>query len=97
MNMLPDQRRARFEALAAEQGVSHAELSRILGRNEAYVSSYLRRSVPYDLAEKDRRLLARYFGVDEEALRPRRYATSLRSRVYAPHRPGSGSASKSGY
>lgn len=68
--MLADERRARLAALAREHNASHAELSRILGRNDAYVSSYLRRSAPYDLADHDRRKLARFFGVHEETLKP---------------------------
>jgi hypothetical protein len=69
--MLPDERRARFQALAIEQGASHVELSQILGRNDAYVSSYLTRGVPYDLARADQSKLARFFGVDEDTLKPR--------------------------
>lgn len=79
--MLPHERRARLEELATEHGASFAELSRILGRNEAYFSDYLRRKVPYDLAEADRSKLARFFGVDPDGLRPRRMPTSLRSRL----------------
>ncbi|HVJ03823.1 MAG TPA: helix-turn-helix transcriptional regulator [Sphingomonas sp.] len=74
---LPDERRARLAALAQEHDASHAELSRIIGRGETYISRYLRRAVPYDLPELDRRRLARFFGVDEETLTRR-----------APPRPG---------
>lgn len=79
--MLADERRDRFEALAGEHKASFAELSRILGRNESYISDYLRRKVPYDLADADNAKLARFFGVDPAALRPQRQSTSLRSRV----------------
>lgn len=96
--MLPDERRARFEALALEHKVTSSELSRILGRNDAYVSSYLRRRVPYDLAAADRNKLARFFGVDEETLKPCRRPDPLSTRRrQAPHMPGSGSGSKSGF
>lgn len=68
--ILPDERRARFAELVTQHKSSLVQLSRIIGRSDGYFSSYLRRSVPYDLAERDRRKLARYFGVDEETLRP---------------------------
>lgn len=59
------------EALArliAERGEDYAGLSRLLGRNAAYIQQYLRRGSPRRLAEADRRLLARYFAVDEASL-----------------------------
>ncbi|UYY60084.1 hypothetical protein [Sphingomonas sp. S2-65] len=68
--MLADERRARFNELASEFG-NTAELSRVLGRGDTYLARYLRHRVPYDLEEPDRRKLARFFGVDEETLRPR--------------------------
>lgn len=96
--MLPDERRARFEALAIEHDASHAELSRILERGDGYVSSYLRRAVPYDLATADRSKLARFFGVDPETLKPVRHPNPLSTRRrQAPHSPGSGSGSKSSW
>ena len=79
--MLSDERRVRFEELAAEHRASFAELSRILGRGDSYVSDYLRRKVPYDLAAADSGKLARFFGVDPDTLRPLRQPTSLRSRL----------------
>jgi SOS-response transcriptional repressor LexA len=60
--------RAALEALMAEQGVSFAELSRVIGRNAAYLQQYVRRGSPRELAERDRALLARYFGVPESRL-----------------------------
>lgn len=68
--MLADERRARFAALVTEHRVSSVQLSRIIDRADGYFSAYLRRSVPYDLAERDRRKLARYFGVHEATLKP---------------------------
>lgn len=62
-----DQRVA-LQRLIAENGEDYAGLSRLLGRNAAYIQQYLKRGSPRRLAEQDRRLLARYFGVDEALL-----------------------------
>jgi SOS-response transcriptional repressor LexA len=66
--MEPAAQRAALEALMAEQGASFAELSRVIGRNAAYLQQYVRRGSPRELAERDRALLARYFGVPEARL-----------------------------
>ena len=68
--MLPDERRSRLAELVQQHRACRKGLSRFLGRGDSYVSDYLTRSVPYDLAETDRELLARYFGVDKDTLRP---------------------------
>jgi hypothetical protein len=57
-----------LERLIRERGEDYAGLSRLLGRNAAYVQQYIKRGTPRRLAEGDRRLLARYFGVDEALL-----------------------------
>lgn len=54
--------------LIAQSGASHAALSRLLGRNAAYLQQFVTRGSPRRLAEADRKLLAAYFGVDEAAL-----------------------------
>ena len=67
--MLDDERaRAALAALIADRRSDCAALSRLLGRNPAYVQQYLRRGSPRRLAERDRRLLAEFFGVDEALL-----------------------------
>lgn len=66
--MEPAAQRAALEALMAEQGASFAELSRVIGRNAAYLQQYVRRGSPRALAERDRALLARFFGVPEARL-----------------------------
>lgn len=60
--------RAQLEKLIRERGEDYAGLSRLLGRNPAYIQQYMKRGSPRRLAEEDRRLLARYFGVDEALL-----------------------------
>jgi len=60
--------RAALARLIEEGGADYAGLSRMLGRNPAYIQQYIKRGTPRRLAEEDRRLLARYFGVSEETL-----------------------------
>ena len=60
--------RALLDQLIRERGEDYAGLSRLLGRNAAYVQQYIKRGTPRRLAEHDRRLLARYFGIDEALL-----------------------------
>ncbi|HEX8258529.1 MAG TPA: S24 family peptidase [Allosphingosinicella sp.] len=60
--------RATLERLIEERGEDYASLSRLLGRNPAYVQQYIKRGSPRRLSEEDRRLLARYFGVAEALL-----------------------------
>jgi hypothetical protein len=60
--------RAMLDQLIRERGEDYVGLSRLLGRNPAYVQQYIKRGSPRRLAEDDRRLLARYFGVDEALL-----------------------------
>jgi phage repressor protein C with HTH and peptisase S24 domain len=60
--------RAALARLIEEQGADYAGLSRLIGRNPAYIQQYIKRGTPRRLAEEDRRLLARYFGVDEAVL-----------------------------
>lgn len=60
--------RAALERLCLERGEDFASLSRLIGRNPAYVQQYIRRGTPRRLGEEERRTLARYFGVPESVL-----------------------------
>lgn len=57
-----------LERLCAERGDDFAGLSRMLGRNAAYIQQFVRRGVPKRLKEEERRKLARYFSVSESLL-----------------------------
>jgi phage repressor protein C with HTH and peptisase S24 domain len=57
-----------IERLCAERGEDFASLSRMLGRNPAYIQQFVRRGVPKRLGETERRKLARYFGISESLL-----------------------------
>jgi phage repressor protein C with HTH and peptisase S24 domain len=65
--MMSDPRQV-LERLCAERGEDFAGLSRMLGRNPAYIQQYVRRGVPRRLGEDERRKLARYFGIAEALL-----------------------------
>jgi len=57
-----------LERLCAERGEDFAGLSRMLGRNAAYIQQFVRRGIPKRLKEEERRKLARYFSVSETLL-----------------------------
>jgi hypothetical protein len=62
-----DQRQA-LAAAANARGESLAALSRLIGRNAAYLQQFVARGTPRLLAEGDRRKLARYLGIADAAL-----------------------------
>ena len=66
--MTDEEARAALQRLIENKGEDYSGLSRLLGRNAAYVQQYIKRGSPRRLAEADRRLLSRYFGVDEATL-----------------------------
>lgn len=57
-----------LDRLVAARGESYAALSKMLRRNPAYLQQFIRRGTPRMLAERDRKLLAAYFRVDEAML-----------------------------
>src|SRR6476660_4803735 len=63
-----DDPRLALERLCKERGEDFAGLSRMLGRNAAYVQQFIRRGVPKRLREEERRKLAGYFGIPETLL-----------------------------
>ena len=65
--MLTDPRSV-LERLCTERGEDFAGLSRMLGRNPAYIQQFVRRGVPKRLKEEERRKLARYFSIPEAML-----------------------------
>ncbi|MCB2067321.1 MAG: S24 family peptidase [Erythrobacter sp.] len=53
---------------ARERGVSLAALSRMLHRNPTYLQQYITKGSPRKLEEEDRRVLARFLGLEEARL-----------------------------
>ncbi|WNO53294.1 S24 family peptidase [Stakelama saccharophila] len=66
--MPDDDPRRVLETLIRERGESYAGLSRLLGRNAAYLQQFVKRGSPRRLPERERGDLARYFGVPESCL-----------------------------
>lgn len=60
--------REALKRLSVEHRVSLAALSKLLGRNSAYIQQYITRGRPARLDEMDRKRLASFFGVDERVL-----------------------------
>lgn len=60
--------RANLERLVRENGDDFSSLSRMLGKNPAYIQQYIKRGTPKKLDEDDRRKLAEFYAVDEQLL-----------------------------
>jgi hypothetical protein len=60
--------RAELERLARQHGADYAALSRLVGRNPAYIQQFIKRGSPRQLPERERSILARFFGVDARLL-----------------------------
>lgn len=60
--------RLALERLIRERGEDYVSLSRLIGRNSAYIQQFIKRGVPRKLDEDDRRILADYFGVSQQLL-----------------------------
>lgn len=65
---MTDAARNRLGELARARGVGLAALSRMIGRNDAYLQQFVRRGSPQRLDERDRRALAAFLGVEEGEL-----------------------------
>lgn len=79
--------RAALDRLIQERGEDYASVSRLLGRNAAYIQQFIKRGTPRRLAEDDRAKLAAYFAVPETLLGGRGNQPELR-------KAGSGSAKR---
>ena len=60
--------RLALDHLIRDRGEDYASLSRLLGRNSAYIQQFIKRGIPRKLDEDDRRILADYFGVSQQLL-----------------------------
>jgi Peptidase S24-like len=68
VNKGPEEPRDILERLIAANGDDYAGLSKLVGRNAAYIQQFIKRGTPRRLPEVERGILARYFGVDEKLL-----------------------------
>ena len=60
---MPNDPRKVLERLCAERGEDFAGLSRLIGKNPAYIQQFIRRGTPPRLGDDERGKLARYSGV----------------------------------
>jgi hypothetical protein len=60
--------RASLARLILENKEDYAGLSKLVGKNAAYIQQFIKRGTPKKLGEQERGILARYFGVDETIL-----------------------------
>lgn len=68
MSPSPATIRYRVESYAAAKGETLANLSRLIGRNEAYLQQFIRRGTPRRLPEEERLRLAMALDIDERQL-----------------------------
>ncbi|AMO73475.1 peptidase S24 [Sphingorhabdus sp. M41] len=66
--MVTQDPRANLEELIRKNGHDFAAISKMLGKNPAYIQQYIRRGSPKKLDEEDRRRLAEFYGVEERLL-----------------------------
>lgn len=60
--------REELDRLIRQRHVGYSAISRLLNRNPAYIQQFIKRGSPRKLDDEDRRILARFFGVDEQLL-----------------------------
>src|SRR6185436_20791477 len=65
---MADDTRAALDALIRDSGEDYSSISRLLGRNPAYIQQFIKRGTPRRLAVEARRKLAAYFRVSEQSL-----------------------------
>lgn len=66
--MMEQDARAALQRLILENGDDYAGLSKLVGRNAAYIQQFIKRGSPKKLPETERGILARYYGVEETLL-----------------------------
>lgn len=66
--MMEQDPRAALQRLIMENGDDYAGLSKLVGRNAAYIQQFIKRGSPKKLPETERGILARYYGVEETLL-----------------------------
>lgn len=66
--MVNEDPRTALNRLVTENGDDYAGLSKLVGRNAAYIQQFIKRGTPKRLPEAERGILARYFGVEEQVL-----------------------------
>lgn len=88
--------RETLDGLISERGETYASISRLLGRNSAYIQQFIKRGSPARLDQSDIALLALHFDVPVEMLGGKEGPTvGQRSIVKVPLLNGTGNDSRS--
>ncbi|QQN74050.1 S24 family peptidase [Croceicoccus sp. YJ47] len=88
--------REALDGLISERGETYASISRLLGRNSAYIQQFIKRGSPVRLDQSDIALLALHFDVPVEMLGGKEGPTvGQRSIVKVPLLNGTGNDSRS--
>ena len=88
--------REALDGLISERGETYASISRLLGRNSAYIQQFIKRGSPTRLDQSDIALLALHFDVPVEVLGGKEGPTvGQRSIVKVPLLNGTGNDSRS--
>jgi hypothetical protein len=66
--LLADGPRAVLDGLIARGNDDYSSISKLIGRNAAYIQQFIKRGTPRVLNEIDRGVIARYFGIEETLL-----------------------------
>ncbi len=90
------QPREALDGLISERGETYASISRLLGRNSAYIQQFIKRGSPARLDQSDIALLALHFDVPIEVLGGKEGPTvGQRSIIKVPLLNGTGNDSRS--
>src|SRR3546814_13807612 len=54
--------------MIAERRSTYSDISRLIGRNPAYIQQFIKRGTPRRLDEEDRRIIAQFLGISEHLL-----------------------------
>lgn len=88
--------RKALDGLISERGETYASISRLLGRNSAYIQQFIKRGSPARLDQSDIALLALHFDVPVEVLGGKEGPTvGQRSIIKVPLLNGTGNDSRS--
>ncbi len=88
--------REALDCLISERGETYASISRLLGRNSAYIQQFIKRGSPARLDQSDIALLALHFDVPVEVLGGKEGPTvGQRSIIKVPLLNGTGNDSRS--
>ena len=72
--------RSILDELIRERGEDYSSLSRLIGRNPAYIQQFIKRGTPRRLSEEDRARIAAYLRVPEERLGGRSTSSAVPAR-----------------